>query len=62
MAKANIKADFKSDIKKVWDIVTDLENYGWSREENSWNIQKAVILRHLMQNRASIKEKRKDKR
>jgi hypothetical protein len=47
MAKANIKADFKSDIKKVWDIVTDLENYGWSREENSWNIQKAVILRHL---------------
>ncbi len=29
MAKANIKADFKSDIKKVWDIVTDIENYGW---------------------------------
>jgi len=28
MAKANIKAEFKSDIKKVWDIVTDLENYG----------------------------------
>jgi len=32
MAKANIKADCKSDIKKVWDIVTDLENYGWRRD------------------------------
>jgi len=32
MAKANIKAEFKSDIKKVWDIVTDLENYGWRRD------------------------------
>lgn len=29
MAVSNIKADFPSDIKKVWDTVTSLENYSW---------------------------------
>lgn len=29
MAVSNIKATFRSDIHKVWDIVTDLKNYSW---------------------------------
>ena len=29
MATSNIKATFMCDIKKVWDIVTSLENYSW---------------------------------
>lgn len=29
MAISNIKVSFQSDVKKVWDIVTSLENYQW---------------------------------
>ena len=29
MAVLNIKAVFNSDIQKVWETVTSLENYGW---------------------------------
>ena len=29
MKKAEITADFKSDVQKVWDIVTDNLNYSW---------------------------------
>ncbi len=29
MAVSNIKAVFKSDIQKVWEVVTSLENYAW---------------------------------
>lgn len=29
MVTSNIKATFMCDIKKVWDIVTSLENYSW---------------------------------
>ncbi len=29
MAVSNIKAVFKRDIQKVWEVVTSLENYGW---------------------------------
>lgn len=29
MAISNIKATFKSDIQKVWNVVTDLKNYTW---------------------------------
>lgn len=29
MASSNIKVEFSYDIKKVWDIVTSLENYLW---------------------------------
>lgn len=29
MIKANIKANFRSDISKVWNVVTDLNNYTW---------------------------------
>lgn len=29
MAVSNIKADFQCDVKKIWDIVTSLENYSW---------------------------------
>lgn len=29
MAVSNIKAVFQSDIKKVWETVTSLENYAW---------------------------------
>ncbi len=29
MAVSNIKAVFQCDVKKVWDIVTDLERYSW---------------------------------
>lgn len=29
MAVSNIKAFFKRDIQKVWEVVTSLENYGW---------------------------------
>lgn len=29
MAVSNIKASFQSDIRKVWDVVTSLENYSW---------------------------------
>lgn len=29
MAISNIKATFQSDIKKVWEIVTSVENYTW---------------------------------
>lgn len=29
MAVSNIKATFRSDIHKVWDIVTDVKNYSW---------------------------------
>jgi len=29
MAISNIKAVFCCDIKKVWDVVTSLENYSW---------------------------------
>ncbi|MBN1042832.1 polyketide cyclase, partial [Clostridium botulinum] len=29
MAVSNIKATFQCDIKKIWEIVTSLENYSW---------------------------------
>ena len=29
MANANIKATFKSDISKVWEVVTNNKEYGW---------------------------------
>ena len=29
MTKANIKATFKSDIFKVWEVVTNNKEYGW---------------------------------
>jgi len=29
MAISNIKATFQSDIQRVWEIVTSLENYSW---------------------------------
>lgn len=29
MAVLNVKAFFQSDIKKVWEVVTSLENYSW---------------------------------
>lgn len=29
MAKANIKVTFLCPVEKVWNTVTDLENYGW---------------------------------
>ena len=29
MAISKIKAVFQSDIKKVWETVTSLENYAW---------------------------------
>lgn len=29
MAISNVKAVFQSDIKKVWEVVTSLENYSW---------------------------------
>lgn len=29
MATSNTKVTFKCDIQKVWDIVTDLDNYAW---------------------------------
>lgn len=29
MAISNIKASFSHDIHKVWEIVTDFENYNW---------------------------------
>ncbi|ACD54061.1 polyketide cyclase [Clostridium botulinum] len=29
MAVSNIKATFQCDIKKMWEIVTSLENYSW---------------------------------
>lgn len=29
MVTSNIKSAFMCDIKKVWDIVTSLENYSW---------------------------------
>lgn len=32
MAVSNIKATFRSDIHKVWDIVTDVKNYSWSSD------------------------------
>ena len=32
MAISKIKAVFQSDIKKVWETVTSLENYAWSSD------------------------------
>ncbi|WP_343209409.1 SRPBCC family protein [Anaerolentibacter hominis] len=29
MTKSTVHAEFKSDIRQVWDIVTSLEQYGW---------------------------------
>lgn len=29
MAVSTVKATFQADVKKVWDIVTNLENYAW---------------------------------
>lgn len=29
MAVSNIKAEFLTDVKKVWEIVTSLEEYSW---------------------------------
>lgn len=29
MAISNVKAVFQSDIQKVWEVVTSLENYSW---------------------------------
>ncbi|NFH70948.1 polyketide cyclase [Clostridium botulinum] len=29
MAVSNIKATFQCDIKKIWEIITSLENYSW---------------------------------
>ena len=29
MAKVNMKAEFKSDIKKIWDMVTSCTEYAW---------------------------------
>lgn len=29
MAISNIKVTFKSDIQRVWETVTSLENYAW---------------------------------
>lgn len=29
MAVSNIKATFQSDIKRVWGVVTSLDNYSW---------------------------------
>lgn len=38
MAVSNIKVTFKCDIKKVWDIVTSLENYSWRSDLNKIEI------------------------
>ncbi|MDE7399117.1 MAG: SRPBCC family protein [Oscillospiraceae bacterium] len=29
MAVSTVKATFQADVKKVWDIVTNLKNYAW---------------------------------
>lgn len=29
MAVSNIKTVLSADISKVWDVVTDVENYSW---------------------------------
>lgn len=29
MAVSTVKATFQADVKEVWDIVTNLENYAW---------------------------------
>lgn len=29
MAISKMKAEFECDVKKIWDIVTSLENYSW---------------------------------
>lgn len=29
MAVSNIKANFQSDIQRVWEVVTSLKNYSW---------------------------------
>lgn len=34
VVKANIKVTFQSDIQKVWDTVTSIENYGWRSDLN----------------------------
>jgi hypothetical protein len=34
MKKATVIANFKSDIKKVWGIVTDNQNYSWRSDIN----------------------------
>ena len=38
MAVSNIKATFQSDIQKVWEIVTSLENYSWRSDLNKIEI------------------------
>lgn len=40
MAVSTIRAEFKSDAKKVWDIVTSLEHYSWRSD-----IEKIEILK-----------------
>ena len=32
MKKSTITATFKADIKKVWEVVTDNNNYGWRKD------------------------------
>lgn len=32
MATVNMRAEFAYDIKKVWEIVTSLNNYSWRRD------------------------------
>lgn len=39
MAISNIKVTFPYDVKRVWDIVTSLENYSWRS-----NISKIEVL------------------
>lgn len=34
MAVSNIKAEFLTDVKKVWEIVTSLEEYSWRSDLN----------------------------
>lgn len=38
MKKSVIKAKFRSDIKKIWEVVTDNSNYAW-RSDLSINVK-----------------------
>ena len=29
MAVSNVKVTFQSDVQRVWEVVTSLENYSW---------------------------------
>ena len=50
MAVSKIKANFQSDIQRVWEVVTSLKNYSWRSDQSKIEIINEIQFREYTRN------------